>query len=69
MYVPFSSPLDPCPPVPFKTYVVPPNQFIVFQPPNWPQYKPSEALRVGTLWPTLYSPYRPRRNRGGEQDE
>lgn len=66
IYVPYRSPCDPCPPLPFKTYVVPPNQFIVFQPPNWPQFPPEQALRCGTLWPALYSPYRPKRGREGE---
>lgn len=69
VHVPFSSPLDPCPPLPFKRYVVPPNQYITFQPPNWPQFSPQEALRVGTLWPALYSPYRPNRGGGEEANE
>ncbi|CQR54627.1 hypothetical protein PRIO_2218 [Paenibacillus riograndensis SBR5] len=30
VYFSFRGPFDPCPPVPFKTYVVPPNQFINF---------------------------------------
>lgn len=58
-YAPFVSPLDPCPPMRKKTYVVPPNQFLGFQPPNLPQFSPQEALRYGTLWPALYSPYEP----------
>lgn len=65
VYKPFSSPLDPCPPLPFRTYVVPINQYIVFQAPNLPQFSPAEALRRGTLWPALYSPYQPKR-KGGE---
>ncbi|MGO4107946.1 spore coat associated protein CotJA [Paenibacillus sp. YAF4_2] len=40
-----------------KTYVVPPNQFIHFQPQGLPQYSIHEALRRGTLWPALYSSY------------
>ncbi|MFD1908415.1 spore coat associated protein CotJA [Paenibacillus rhizoplanae] len=43
--------------MPFKTYVVPPNQFVTFQPPNLPQFSLPEALKHGTLWPSLYSPY------------
>ncbi|MHA0857790.1 spore coat associated protein CotJA [Paenibacillus sp. CMAA1364] len=49
-----------------RTYVIPPNQFITFQPVGWPQYSLSEALRVGTLWPALYSPYTARQSQGGE---
>jgi spore coat protein JA len=30
-----------------------------FQPPNLPQFSPQEALRKGTLWPILFSPYEP----------
>lgn len=60
VYVPFSGPFDPCCPLPYKTYVVPPNQFISFQPPDWPQYSLQEALKLGTLWPALYSPYHPK---------
>jgi spore coat protein JA len=56
-YFPFIGPFDPCPPIRVKSYVVPPNQFIPFQPPNLPQYTPTEALRIGTLWPAFYSPY------------
>ena len=56
-YTPYRGPFDPCPAVPFKTYVVPPNQFITFQPPDLPQFTLAEALRAGTLWPALYSPY------------
>jgi spore coat protein JA len=55
---------DPCSPKRFKTYVVPPNQFLGFQPPGLPQYSPSEALQRGTLWPILYSPYRKKSERG-----
>ncbi|ALS26877.1 spore coat protein CotJA [Paenibacillus sp. 32O-W] len=56
-YMPFIGPFDPCPPIRVKTYVVPPNQFIPFQPMNLPQFPLHEALRRGTLWPALYSPY------------
>ena len=58
-YHPYVSPLDPCPPMFKKTYVVPPNQYFGYQPMNLPQYSPQEALRLGTLWPALYSPYEP----------
>jgi spore coat protein JA len=56
-YKPYVSPYDPCPPQTVKRYVVPPNQFITFQPPNLPQYPPMQALKKGVLWPLLYSPY------------
>ena len=56
-YSPFTSPLDPCPPVKQKMYVVPPNLFMGYQPMNLPQFKPYDALKLGTLWPALYSPY------------
>lgn len=54
---PFSAPTDPCPPMPVKTYETPPQLYLGFQPYNLPQFKPSEALRRGTLWPALYAPY------------
>ncbi|EJW17548.1 spore coat associated protein CotJA [Paenibacillus alvei] len=66
VYVPFRSPCDPCPPLPYSVYVVPINQFITFQPPNLPQFPPEQALRCGTLWPALYSPYHSRRTQRGE---
>ena len=28
-----------------------------FQPPNLPQFTPTEALRAGTLWKAFYDPY------------
>ncbi|MBB6733511.1 spore coat associated protein CotJA [Cohnella zeiphila] len=56
-WYPYVSPLDPCPPIRVKTYVVPPNQWIAFQPMNLPQFPLDEAIRRGTLWPALYSPY------------
>ncbi|XID96012.1 spore coat associated protein CotJA [Paenibacillaceae bacterium WGS1546] len=40
-----------------KWYIVPPNQYIAFQPMNLPQFPLDEALYRGTLWPALYSPY------------
>ncbi|SFI99782.1 spore coat protein JA [Thermoflavimicrobium dichotomicum] len=58
IWYPYISPYDPCPPICAKTYVVPPNQFLGFQPPNLPQYPPSQALYHGTLWPILFSPYK-----------
>jgi len=54
---PHVSPFDPCPPTRVKSYVVPPNLFICFQPAGLPQFSLPEALRAGTLWPALYSPY------------
>ncbi|GFN30862.1 hypothetical protein PCURB6_11220 [Paenibacillus curdlanolyticus] len=56
-WYPFIGPFDPCPPVYVKTYVVPPNQYISYQPMNLPQFSLSEALKFGTLWPALFSPY------------
>jgi spore coat protein JA len=43
-----------------KTFIVPPNLFLGFQPPNLPQFPPMEALHRGTLWPMLFSPYESR---------
>lgn len=57
VYAPFIGPFDPCPPVKLKTYSLPPNLFIFFQPPGLPQFSQREALRLGTLWPDLYSLY------------
>ncbi|WP_019912176.1 spore coat associated protein CotJA [Paenibacillus sp. HW567] len=65
VWIPFRGPFDPCPPVPCKTFVVPPNQFITFQPPNLPQFTLPEALRAGTLWPALFSPYESK-SKGGK---
>jgi spore coat protein JA len=56
-YRPFIGPHDPCPPIKVKSYNVPPQLFISFQPPDLPQFPPHEALRKGTLWPALYAPY------------
>lgn len=56
-YYPYVSPFDPCPPMRVKSYVVPPNLFVPFQPANLPQNTPHEALRLGTLWPLFFSPY------------
>ncbi|GAB6932682.1 hypothetical protein JCM14719A_10350 [Calditerricola satsumensis] len=54
---PYASPFDPCPAERVKAYNTPPNLYLGFQPPNLPQYPPREALRRGTLWPALFSPY------------
>ncbi|MGF9910644.1 spore coat associated protein CotJA [Brevibacillus sp. Leaf182] len=59
-YYPYVGPYDPCPPIRVKTYQVPPQLFMTFQPENLPQYSPMEALKLGTLWPALFSPYDPR---------
>ncbi|WP_074011114.1 spore coat associated protein CotJA [Numidum massiliense] len=56
-YYPYISPFDPCPPQRVKTYETPPQLYMVYQPPNLPQYGPYEALKRGTLWPCLFSPY------------
>ncbi|MFC5468375.1 spore coat associated protein CotJA [Cohnella suwonensis] len=65
-WFPYVSPNDPCPPIRVKWYVVPPNQFIVIQPPNLPQFPLEEALMRGTLWPALYSSYPTKRGvKGG----
>lgn len=57
---PYVGVYDPCPPIRVKTYVVPPNQYIRFQPSCLPQYPVREALYRGTLWPILYSSYPPK---------
>jgi spore coat protein JA len=56
-YLPLIGAFDPCRPMRVKTYQTPPQLFIGYQPYNLPQFSPSEALRAGTLWPVLYSPY------------
>jgi spore coat protein JA len=60
VWCPYISPFDPCPPIQTKTFVTPPNLYIQFQPMNLPQFSPREALKHGTLWPALYSPYEPK---------
>lgn len=65
VYDPWRSPFDPCPPLQPKVYMVPPNQYVVFQPKGMKQFNPREALKCGTLWPDLYSPYDPPRAGGG----
>ncbi|MGO4374416.1 spore coat associated protein CotJA [Paenibacillus sp. 2TAB19] len=69
-YAPFISPTDPCPPIRIKSYSVPPQLFIPFQPPNLQQFHPFDALKHGTLWPALYSPYSSKQMRGevGDSD-
>ncbi|MDI3327002.1 MAG: spore coat associated protein CotJA [Alicyclobacillaceae bacterium] len=61
VYHPYVGPFDPCPPVRIKTYQTPPQLYLGFQPPGLPQFPPREALRRGTLWPALFSPYEGRR--------
>ncbi len=56
-YQPYRSQFDPCPPVEEKVFIVPPNQYITFQSKGLKQFPPKEALKRGTLWPDLYSPY------------
>jgi spore coat protein JA len=64
-WIPYVSPCDPCPPIRVKRYVVPPNQYIPYQPMNLPQFPLNEALYRGTLWPALFSPYQPQRSAKG----
>jgi spore coat protein JA len=59
VYYPYVSPFDPCPPIREKIFSTPPQLFMPFQPLALPQYSPYEALRLGVLWPALYSPYEP----------
>ncbi|TYR80931.1 spore coat associated protein CotJA [Priestia megaterium] len=56
-YRPFHSLYDPCKPIGLKYYSTPPNLYIGFQPPNFPQFPPHEALKKGTLWPPFWDPY------------
>jgi spore coat protein JA len=64
-WMPYVSPMDPCTPIRVKRYVVPPNQYIAYQPMNLPQYPLDEAIFRGTLWPALYSFYPSRRGSKG----
>ncbi|MFD1957546.1 spore coat associated protein CotJA [Paenibacillus thailandensis] len=66
---PIIGPFDPCPPIKVKSYVVPPNQYMDFQPPDLPQFSLPEALKLGTLWPALYSPYQSKFGMGVPRDE
>lgn len=68
-YTPFIGPFDPCPPILTKTFSTPPQLYMRFQPPNLPQFSPQEALRHGTLWPALYSPYESRWGKGRQTNE
>ncbi|WHX50660.1 spore coat associated protein CotJA [Paenibacillus woosongensis] len=63
-WAPFVGPFDPCPPILCKTYSTPPQLFMHFQPLNLPQFSPKDALRHGTLWPALYSPYESKWGKG-----
>lgn len=54
---PYVSPFDPCPPMEIKIFSTPPQLYMGFQPPGLEQFSPAEALRHGTLWPALFSPY------------
>ena len=55
---PYISPFDPCKPITIKSYSTPPQLYICFQPPALPQFPSAmHALKHGTLWPQLYSPY------------
>jgi len=54
---PYVGPHDPCPPMKEKYYWTPPNLYLGFQPPGLPRFEIHEALRRGTLWKALYSPY------------
>lgn len=57
-YTPYISPFDPCPPLKIRTYETPPQLYIAFQPPGLPQFPTAaEAMRHGTLWPSLFAPY------------
>lgn len=60
VYCPYLSPCDPCPPIREKAYLTPPQLYMTFQPTGLPQFSPYEALRKGTLWPALFSPYESR---------
>lgn len=59
VWYPYVSPFDPCPPITAKTFIIPPNLAMPWQPPGLPQFSPYEALKRGTLWPAYYSPYEP----------
>ncbi|QUW23858.1 spore coat associated protein CotJA [Sporosarcina sp. Marseille-Q4063] len=56
-YTPYVSPLDPCPPMKVKEFVLPPQIFIDYQPPGLEQNSPREALMSGSLWPILVDGY------------
>ena len=52
-FKPYVSPLDPCPPIKVRKFVLPPPIFMNSQPPGLEQVSPREALMIGTLWPQL----------------
>jgi len=55
---PYVSPFDPCKPILVKSYSTPPHLYMNFQPIGLAQFQsPIQALKHGTLWPQLYSPY------------
>ena len=56
-YQPYVSPFDPCPPLGAKTYETPAHLYLGFQPAGLEQFSPLDALRHGTLWPALFTPY------------
>lgn len=56
-YYPYVSPFDPCPPITVKSFSTPPNLYLGFQPPNFPQFSPLEAFKKGTLWQPFYDPW------------
>ncbi|PID16084.1 hypothetical protein CSV63_05445 [Sporosarcina sp. P34] len=56
-YEPYISPWDPCPPIIVKTFPLPPQLFMNFQPASLPQFSPAEALQHGSLWPALVDGY------------
>ncbi|WP_081757095.1 spore coat associated protein CotJA [Gorillibacterium massiliense] len=60
MWEPFIGPCDPCPPIRVKVFSTPPQLFLGFQPMMLPQFDLCEALKAGTLWPCLFSPYEAR---------
>ncbi|WP_332646130.1 spore coat associated protein CotJA [Lysinibacillus sp. 54212] len=62
---PYISPFDPCEPIRVKSFSTPPQLYIPFQPTGLSQFSPKEALKHGTLWPQLYSPY-PNPQKGGD---
>lgn len=65
---PYVSPFDPCKPIEVKSFSTPPQLYIGFQPQGLPQFSAQEALRAGTLWPLLVSPY-PNPQKGVKQSE
>ncbi|MCY0892122.1 MAG: hypothetical protein OWR52_01235 [Acidibacillus sp.] len=58
--LPYHSPYDPCPMRGPKHFIIPINQFLIYQPRRLKQYAYREALRHGSLWPDLTSDYKGR---------